>query len=428
MNISFLTLGCKVNQYETEELMARLRAAGHALAESAAKADAFVINTCAVTAESVRKSKQAIRRLRREHPGALFAVLGCFPEAEPETAASLGADFVRGTGKLDEALAFFSAAGESERADEAKLPPPSGGRTRALLKVQDGCDNFCTYCIIPHLKGRSRSVPIREAEERASALYRQGYREIVLVGIELSSYGPDVGSDLAELIVAVAAAAPGVRLRLGSLEPRTVSEAFLEKIAKLPAICPHFHLSLQAGCDETLSRMGRRYTTAEYAEALSRVRSYFPEAAITTDVICGFPGESEEDFETTLRFCRDCGFSDMHIFPYSRREGTPANDFPRQCSKEEKQRRAARLQDVRDEGRRAYLERQIGRTLQVLFERGRGNLSTGHSENYLNVDVNAAVPRGTVRSVRITGADGTRLVGELAPDETGETSAGEVGG
>ncbi len=427
MKYIIATLGCKVNQYETQAMEAMLRARGHAPAGEGETADAVLVNTCAVTAESGRKSRQLIRRLREENPGAVLAVSGCYSQLEPETAASLGARVVFGTGgraAFIEAVERAAAEGEAEiwidkpferRVFEELRAGALGARTRAMLKVQDGCQNFCSYCIIPYTRGRLRSLPLEAAAAESARLAAEGYRELVITGIEIASYGVDLPEKpgLAELVETIAAHAPGMRLRLGSLEPTVVTDEFCARLAATGAVCRHFHLSLQSGCDRTLAAMRRKYDTERFFAVTERLRAAFPGCALTGDLITGFPGETEEDHAATLAFLRRCGFADLHVFPYSRRPGTPADRMPGQCTAALKSRRAAEASAVAAELRAAYLRSQIGAELEVLFESAGGEGSVGHSDNYLLVRVPQPGLHGQVKTVKICGVSGDELVGNV---------------
>ena len=435
MTLHFTTLGCKVNQYETGALQTLLTARGHRLADAGERADVVVINTCAVTGESERKSRQAIRKARREHPGALVAVCGCFSELSPAAAADLEADLVRGStdrGAFVEELEQIAlrrggaqcvsddsvsaqAPKAADRHDFELLPAGSpDGRTRALLKVQDGCENFCTYCIIPYARGPVRSILLDAAVEQARALMGAGYRELVITGIEISSYGRErAGADLTDLVEAVCQAVPTIRVRLGSLEPRTVTADFCDRLRELPNLCPHFHLSLQSGSDAVLRRMGRRYDTARYAESVARLRACFPDCAITTDLIVGFPGELNSDCEKTLEFMRNCAFSAVHVFPYSARAGTPAAQMAGQIPKAERTRRAKLMREAAAELRQDFLKTRVGKTVPVLFEYEAEGKSSGHTPNYCTVVVERTGLQNEVRDVRIRAVSGAELVGEV---------------
>ena len=316
MNIAFYTLGCKVNQYETQALEQLFAARGHNLVSFDAPADAYIINTCTVTAVSDKKSRQVIRRTRKAAPDAIIAVCGCYPQTHPQDMEELSIDLVSGTGDRQGFVDLLERTWQERQPITAldnaferrvfEVLPAGGleGRTRAMLKVEDGCVNFCSYCIIPYARGPIRSLRLEDAARQAAQLAGEGYRELVLTGIEISSWGHEWkdGLSLIDLIEAVCQAAPGCRIRLGSLEPRTITEDFCARAVRLPNLCPHFHLSMQSGCDETLKRMNRKYDTARYYESVTLLRRYFDRPAITTDMIVGFPGETEEEFSTTLAF------------------------------------------------------------------------------------------------------------------------------
>ena len=352
MKYIIATLGCKVNQYESEAMEQLLQSHGHTPCAEGESADAVIVNTCAVTAEGARKARQTVRRLRRENPDALTALCGCWSQVDAAEAASLGADVLFGTGDrqgfvraVETAAAERGAGGSVTKLDDPfrrtgfeELPAGAyAGHARAYLKIQDGCDNFCTYCIIPFARGRVLSLPEDRCAAEAASLAAQGYKEIVVTGIEIASWGKDLknGKTLIDALEAVAAGAPGVRIHLGSLEPTVVTDTFVERLKKLN-VCPHFHLSMQSGCDETLARMRRKYTTAEFFAVTERLRAAFPGCALTTDLITGFPGETEEEFSRTLAFIEKCAFAQMHVFPYSIRPGTKAAGMPGQIEKERK--------------------------------------------------------------------------------------------
>lgn len=427
MKYIIYTLGCKVNQYETQAMETLLKEHGHSPAAEGETADAVIINTCAVTAEAGRKSRQAINRLREENPEAVVAVSGCYSQLSPDTAAKLGADVVFGSGdrvKLVAAVEKAAEAGEGERVIDApfqrrvfeELPAGAAmGRTRAMLKIQDGCVNFCSYCIIPYTRGRVRSLPLETAARQAAELDAEGYRELVVTGIEIASYGVDLDGkpDLADVVCAISAAAPHTRLRLGSIEPSVITEEFCRRLAECGNVCRHFHLSLQSGCDATLKNMNRKYDTARFYEAVELLRRYFPGCGLTADLIVGFPGETEEHQRQTLEFIERCGFSDMHIFPYSRRPGTPADKMPGQIERAEKARRSKQARAVAENTRRAFLQSQVGKVLPVLFETQEQGLWQGHSDNYLLVRAEGEQLHGQVRNVLITLCTGDALVGKV---------------
>ena len=427
MKYIIYTLGCKVNQYETQAMETLLGEHGHRTCAEGETADAVIVNTCAVTAEAGRKSRQAIHRLREENPNAVVAVSGCYSQLSPDTAQELGADIVYGTAdrvKLVEAIEKAVVTGEGERYLDKPFERrvfeelPAGavsGHTRALLKIQDGCVNFCSYCIIPYTRGRVRSLPVETAAKQTAELEAKGYRELVITGIEIASYGADLEGkpDLADVITAVSKAAPGLRLRLGSIEPSIITEEFCRRLAECGNVCRHFHLSLQSGCDATLKAMNRKYDTARFYEAVELLRRYFPGCGLTCDLIVGFPGETEEHHLETLAFLEKVGFSDAHIFPYSRRPGTPADKMDGQLDRATKARRAKQAAQAAERTRRTYLESAVGKTLPVLFETQEDGMWQGHSDTYVLVRTEGEDLRGTVKTVEITGISGEILVGKI---------------
>ena len=426
MKYTMTTLGCKVNQYETQAMDTILRAHGHTPVKSG-EADAVIINTCAVTAESGRKSRQAVRRLKGENPNAVVAVCGCFSQVSPEEAASLGADVLFGSGDRRGFIAAVEKAAAEhagcvsikdisrERTFEDLPAGALSGRTRAYLKIQDGCDNFCTYCIIPYARGRVRSLPETNAAQLAADLEKDGFRELVITGIEIASYGKDLndGSDLTSCIEAIASATDDVRLHLGSLEPRVVTEDFCARLAGLGRVDRHFHLSLQSGCDATLKAMGRRYDTARFYESVKLLRKYFPGCGITADVIVGFPGETAADHLASVEFIKKCGFSAVHVFPYSERPGTKAAAMDGRHTRSEKAARAAEAQQAANECQARYLESCVGQILPVLFETYKDGAAIGHADNYCQVCVPGARRRGLVQNVQITCVCDKMLVGKV---------------
>ena len=427
MLAAIYTLGCKVNQYETQAMEQELVRRGHTLVPFEERADVYIVNTCSVTAVSDKKSRQMIRRCRKRNPDAVVAACGCYVQTHAAEAAGLDVDLIAGTG---DRMAFLDLL---EQAVREKQPVtllddamkrrsfevlPAGGmaeRTRAMLKVEDGCVNFCTYCIIPYARGPVRSLPKEEAVAQTAALRQEGYRELVFTGIEISSWGQDLksGETFIDLLEAVSQAAGEMRLRLGSLEPRTITEDFCRRAAALPKLCPHFHLSLQSGCDETLRRMNRRYDTARFRQSVQLLNRYFDRPAITTDLICGFPQETEEEFAQTLAFIEECGFAAMHIFPYSIRPGTKAAAME-QVPAAVKEQRTARAAQAAERMHRAYLDGCVGQVYPVLFEQPKGERYAGHAPNYIEVDVEASGLHNVIKNVRITGVDGGVLRGEMA--------------
>ncbi len=426
MRVAIYTLGCKMNQYETQAMEQLLRRKGHQVVDFSQEADAYVVNTCSVTAVSDQKSRKVLHRVRRERPGAVLAVCGCYPQTHVEDVRKLDVDLIAGTGDRAGFVDLLEQAVEERRPlelvdrsfDRRSFEVlPAGGmenRTRAMLKVEDGCVNFCSYCIIPYARGPVRSLPLDKAVEQAAQLKAEGYREIVITGIEISSWGRDLknGLTLIDLMEAISAAAPGVRIRLGSLEPRTVTEEFCRRAAALPDLCPQFHLSMQSGCDDTLKRMNRKYGTARYLESVELLNRFFDRPAVTTDMIVGFPEETEEEFAKTLDFIRRCGFAQMHIFPYSIRPGTPAAEME-QVHKAVKEDRARRAAAAAADMHRAYLDGCVGKTYPVLFEQPRDGKFSGHAPNYMEVLAEGEGLHNQVKPVRITGTDGQVLFGEL---------------
>ena len=427
MRIAIYTLGCKVNQYETQAMEQELTRRGHEIVPFDGAADAYIVNTCSVTAVSDRKSRQMIRRCRKLNEHAVVAACGCYVQTHSDEAAGLGLDLIAGTG---DRMAFLDLLEQAAREKEpltllddalrrrAFEVLPAGGmaeRTRAMLKVEDGCVNFCTYCIIPYARGPVRSLPKAEAVAQTRRLREEGYRELVITGIEISGWGHDLknGETLIDLLEAVSDAAGEMRLRLGSLEPRTITEEFCRRAARLSNLCPHFHLSMQSGCDGTLRRMNRKYDTARFYESVSLLRQYFDRPAVTTDLITGFPGETEEEFAQTLAFIEKCGFAAMHIFPYSVRPGTKAAAMPDQCTAAVKERRAARAAETAERRKQAYLHGCVGQTYPVLFEQEKGGLYVGHAPNYCQVGVRGEDLHNAVRNVKIEAVDGDMLIGEL---------------
>ena len=408
-----------------------LTAMGHQIGSFQDVCDCYVINTCSVTAVADKKNRAVIRRCRKAAPQAVIGVCGCYSQHAPQALETLQVDVIGGSSQREAFLqAMLQTAQDRQHRqvlDEAlrrrqfeTLPAGSlEGRTRAMLKVQDGCVNFCTYCIIPYTRGPVRSAPVELAVEQAKLLMEQGYREIVITGIEIASWGMDLpgkpGPD--KLITAVAQAVPQMRIRLGSLEPRIVTEDFCRAMRDLPNLCPQFHLSMQSGSDTVLQRMKRKYDTARYYESVRLLKQYFPGCAITTDMIVAFPGETEQELEESLRFIQRCGFADMHIFPYSRRPGTPADKMPGQHPNAVKEERSRRATQVAEEMSRQYRQELIGTVQQVLFEEPEGQYDTGHAPNYVKVYVPGEGLRNRILPVKITGLKDDGVVGTLTPEE-----------
>ena len=427
MKFAFYTLGCKTNQYETQAMEQLLREQGHEIGSFEEACDGYIINTCSVTAVADKKNRAVLRRCRREHPDAVIGVGGCYVQHAPEAVRQLGADVLGGSGGREEFVRMMVEA-VSDRLHREALDDamkrrefeilPAGGlekRTRAMVKVQDGCRNFCTYCIIPYTRGPVRSAPLEAVVEQCQGLAAQGYREIVVTGIEIASWGVDLPDkpDPQVLIEAICCAVPHCRIRLGSLEPRVITEDFCKALSRLPNLCPQFHLSMQSGCDSVLRRMKRKYDTARYLQSVELLKTHFPGCAITTDMIVAFPGETEEEFQESLAFIRRCGFADMHIFPYSRRPGTPADKMPGQHPNAVKEERSRAAIAVAQEMSLSYRTALIGTTAQVLFEEPEGEYFTGHCENYVKVYTEGQNLHNCLRTVELTGIYRDGMIGKL---------------
>lgn len=433
MKFGFYTLGCKVNLFETQALMQQAAARGHEICTH--DADAFIINTCSVTAVSNHKNLRAFHKIRRENPHAVIAACGCFAQTEPEKLQALGEiDLVCGNAARSDVIALCEDAVKGRQpADLERFRKldhtyeflPAGipaGRTRALLKIEDGCDNYCTYCIIPYARGHVRSMQLDAAVSEAVRLSQLGVQEIILTGIEISSYGRDLPDhpSLCDLVSALCEAVPHTHIRLGSLEPRTIDSEFCRILSQYPNLRPHFHLSLQSGCDHTLARMKRRYSTAFFAERCAMLRACFPDCSITTDLIVGFPGESPDEFNTTLEFIQQCAFSDMHVFPYSIRPGTPAASMRMQIKEPEKAARAQQVKDLAAQMSQAYRSRFIGRVLPVLFEHSihHSDIWSGHSDYCFSVQASHPdIHKNCQLPVFITGLTETGLQGTVIDDK-----------
>ena len=417
MNVKFITLGCKVNQVESEAMREALLAGGFQEAAEGQTADVVVVNSCTVTAVSDQKARQALRREKKRNPGAVAVLTGCWPQAFPQEAEDfLEADIVLGTTRraalLPKILEYLStkqrivdiAPHEKGEKFEKLTISAMHGRTRAFLKIEDGCDRFCSYCIIPYARGRVRSKPLEDIKAEAALLGDHGYREVVLTGINLPAYGKDLGLHLCDAVEA-ACAAPGIaRVRLGSLEPEQLTPGVIARMAKQEKLCPQFHLSLQSGCDTTLKRMNRHYTTAEYRQIVRNLRQAFPNCAITTDIMVGFAGETEEEFAASLAFAKEIAFAKVHVFAYSRRPGTRAYNMPAQVTNKVKEERSRQMIAATLATQRDFFAAQVGRVEEVLFEQEREkNVYEGYTRNYTPVRAASAVPlQGQVLPVEIT--------------------------
>lgn len=427
MNAAFYTLGCKVNQYESEAMAEQLMKNGYTIVGHNEKADVFIVNSCTVTASGDQKTRQAVRRFKKNNPDSCVVLTGCMPQAYPEKAKELyQADIVIGNKNNDtlvSALAeFFDKKERFVNIELHENHDPFRGtlisdfqnRTRAFLKIQDGCNRFCTYCIIPTSRGRSRSKPLADIRKELDSIAEKGYKEVVLVGINLSSYGKDIGEKFTDA-VKLACNTKGIeRVRLGSLEPDHITDDVINELSQLPNFCPQFHISLQSGCDSTLKRMNRHYTADEYYQLCNKLRSSFDDATITTDIMVGFSLESEEDFEESLAFARKVGFEKVHVFPYSVRTGTRAEKLP-QLQKHIKEERAKKMTEATDEIRNNFLRNQIGKTVEVLVETTNKNgLFEGYTKNYTPVLINCTEDMcSKIIKVKITSVMGDYCIGEI---------------
>ena len=429
MRFAFYTLGCKTNQYETQAMERILTQMGHEIGHFDEGCDGYIINTCSVTAVADKKNRAIIRRCRKANPDAVIGVCGCYSQHAAEAVAQLGVDVIGGSGQRQEFIDNLLSALQ-ERTKKANVDNalrrrefevlPAGGlqeRTRAMLKVQDGCVNFCSYCIIPYTRGPVRSAPLELIVEQAKELEQAGYKEIIVTGIEIASWGVDLAGKppMADMVAAICEAVPDVRIRLGSLEPRVVTEEFCLRMKSYVNLCPQFHLSMQSGCDTVLARMKRKYDTQRYYESVRLLKEHFPGCAVTTDMIVAFPGETEEEFQESLAFIQKCAFADMHIFPYSRRPGTPADKMPGQHDNATKEARSRAAIAVAAQMSESYRRSLIGTQQAVLFEEEEGGFFTGHAPNYVKIYARGENLHNQVRNVIVTDlhADGVLGVIEM---------------
>ena len=425
--VAIRTLGCKVNQYDAETLIKRLASEGFIIGKFEQISDVYIINTCTVTHVGDKKSLQLIRRARRLNPSAFVAVCGCMPRNKSDSHTdstkkiiNAGADFIFDTRNPDDLLAKLS---EIPRLNLPTLQAintskePTKKRTRAFIKIQDGCDRFCSYCIVPYVRGPVNSRPVYDILKEAEENIRHGVQEIVLTGIQVASYGYDTGSEhvnFPDLLKQMIALDPK-RLRLSSIDPWAVNDDFLEVVANSPTLCSHFHLSLQSGCDRTLAGMNRRYSTADYLKAAKQLRSLRPTIGLTTDVIVGFPGETEEDFQESMRFVNEIGFSHIHVFEYSPRAGTAAADFPDQVPGNVKSERGNEMRTLAKTLKQRFLNAQVGTTTKVLFETQitPSNIWHGHSDNYCIVKAQGTDLTNSIKNVLITNSTEDELTGKI---------------
>ncbi len=431
MKVAFYTLGCKVNQYDTQAVTESFTSKGYETVGYYMDADVYIVNSCTVTAESDRKTRQAVRRFKKYHPDSVVVLTGCMPQAFPNTADELPeADIVLGNRDYDELFRlleqYFSCGNRQVQITEHIKGATYKGisltgagitgfreRTRAAVKIEDGCDRFCSYCIIPYARGRVRSKQLDELHGELESLEKAGFAEVVLVGINLSAYGSDIGSTLCDA-VELACSFEGIkRVRLGSLEPDRITAGMIEQLSRQAKLCPQFHISLQSGCDETLHTMNRHYTAKDYEALCIKLRSTFKDCTLTTDVMVGFPTESEDEFYESLEFVKKIKFEKVHVFPYSPRSGTKAADMKPQIAKVQKEKRSREMIAAAQEIRNKFLTSQIGLTVEVLVE---GNIdigiAQGYTPNYTPVKVKSAdIPAGTVCRVKITDVEDDYCVG-----------------
>lgn len=426
--VSFCTLGCKVNQYETEAMAKLFQNAGYGVREFDEKCDIYVINTCTVTSMGDRKSRQMIHRAAKQNPHALIAVVGCYSQVSPEEVKKIeGVGLVLGTKErshivelcekqLNEAKQTVLVTDiMKQREYEDMWVSSYSSKTRAFVKIEDGCTEFCTYCIIPYARGPVRSRSMESIVKEVSALSQNGFTEIVLTGIHLASYGKDTKEyTLLDVIKAVAEVDGIRRVRLGSIEPRILTEDFISEISKIEKMCNHFHIALQSGCDETLKRMNRKYTTSEYRNSVKLVRKYFDNPAIATDIMVGFPGETEEEFKASLAFATELRLADAHVFAYSNRKGTKADKMENQVEKGVKERRSREMIAALKNTQKQYLEGYVGKTAEVLFEQEvKKGIFEGHMTNYVKVHMKSDEDlSGKFENVNIVSVIGDCLIAE----------------
>ena len=423
MNFNIITLGCKVNQYESQAMREDLLKNGFELAKPNTPADITVVNSCTVTSVSDAKNRKLINKIRRENPDGIIVLTGCMPQAFPDRQENFeNCDIVLGNAKRAELVPAIYEYIENHMKNVFISPHPVknekfedlsisslGEHTRAFIKIEDGCNRFCSYCIIPYARGRVRSKSIEALKAEVKRIADNGYREVVLVGINLSAYGQDEGLNLADAVECVCAQEGIERVRLGSVEPEQMDEPMIKRLAAQPKFCPQFHLSLQSGCDNTLKAMNRHYDTAEYSKIVSNIRKTFDNSSITTDVMVGFAGETEEDFKASMDFVK------VHVFPYSRRKGTVADKAPNQIAPNIKEQRAKEMGELVAKSRAEFLKTQVGMTESVLIERLRHGYLEGYTKNYTPVHIISDNDNlcGQIVNVKITSAENDYCMGTV---------------
>ncbi|TDT51103.1 tRNA (N(6)-L-threonylcarbamoyladenosine(37)-C(2))-methylthiotransferase MtaB [Fonticella tunisiensis] len=425
---AFYTLGCRVNTYETEAIMEMFIKNGYEIVDFDQYADVYIINTCTVTKISDKKSRQMIRKAKKLNPKSVVAAVGCYVQVAPDEVASIdGVDIIVGTSDKGKILKLIDEYKKNKKQvrhiqnimnirefEELEIDEYHD-KTRAFLKIQDGCDRFCSYCLIPFARGPVRSRGIENIEKEVKKLSERGFKEIILSGIHVASYGKDIGNiNLVDVIELINGFEGIERIRIGSIDPTFFSDEVIERLEKLHKFCPHFHLSLQSGCDETLKRMNRHYTTDDYRRIVNKIRDTFEDVSITTDIIVGFPGETDEEFKKTYEFLKDIKLSKMHIFKYSPRKGTRAEKLENQVSPEDKERRSKILIELDNELERRFIERFVGRNMKVLFEEGENGLFKGYTTNYIKVEcLDERIKTGEIYEVKLVENKGDSASGIL---------------
>lgn len=429
MNFNILTLGCKVNQYESQAMREDMIRHGYTPSDDKETADITIVNSCTVTSVSDAKNRKLINKIRRANPDGIIVLTGCMPQAFPkETANFQNCDIVLGNAKRAELIPTLESylkqkhvlvqisehVGKNEVYENLSITS-FGEHTRAFVKIEDGCNRFCSYCIIPYARGRVRSKPLPDLKAEIERVAQNGYKEVVLVGINLSAYGLGEDFDLADAVECACTTEGIERVRLGSIEPERMDEAMVKRLAQQPKFCPQFHLSLQSGCDNTLKAMNRHYTCSEYAEIVQRLRNAFQNSSMTTDVMVGFAGETDDDFEQSMQFVKKIGFAKVHVFPYSRRKGTVADKADGQVAPNIKERRAKLMGELAEQARAEFLRSQTGLVEEVLIERLRHGFLEGYTKNYTPVHIlsdNTELCK-TIQKVKIISAENDFCCGEL---------------
>ena len=426
--VAFYTLGCKVNQYETNAMIQQFQDHGYELVDFEEKADIYIINTCTVTNMSDKKSREMLRRAKKQNPVSTLVAVGCYAQVGKEKLEQIPEiDLILGTNEKNNIVAYVEKYRKEKKREEVVTDVMQmrefqdfgmityTDKNRAAIKVQDGCDRFCSYCIIPYARGRVRSRKIESVVKEAEEISKKGVKEIVITGIHIASYGKDLPGNISliHLLEALNAVPTIQRIRLGSLEPKLMTKEFIERLVKLEKICDHFHLSLQSGCNATLARMNRRYTTEEFYEVVTMLRQAYPNVSLTTDIIVGFPGETEEEFEETYQFLQKVQFYKMHVFKYSPRSGTKAAQMKEQIDGNKKEIRSNRLLELSDKNQQEQNKKEIGKAVEVLWEEYKDGYYIGHTTNYEEVKINTQEQlENTITKVTITGTNGLTLLGE----------------